>query len=77
MALTRALRDYEIVFSLVCDGCGRRYPAGPEVEGDPVDLWLAAFRDGWRLAKGLPIEFLHHCPVCSPPPAPTPSGGPL
>lgn len=59
------MRDDRILYSLACDRCGLPYPAGPHAEGDAVDLWLSAYRRGWRLARGAGIEFAHFCPACS------------
>jgi hypothetical protein len=70
MVLEQRMCGDQIRHSLACDGCGDRYEAAAAVEGDAVDLWLAAFGRGWRLALGGGIEFRHLCPSCSP------SGGP-
>ncbi len=66
MVLSRTMHDDQNSFILACDGCGGRYPAA-HVVGDAVDLWLAAYRQGWRLARGPGIEFAHLCPACGTP----------
>jgi hypothetical protein len=61
--------DDTIRFELTCDGCGVTFTADTSVRADAADLWMAAFWQGWRLARGSSRQFGHQCGACVTPPA--------